>query len=54
MAALVARGRTLLDRELHLPKSWIGERDRRRQAGVHDEVEFATKATLGQRMLAKP
>ncbi len=36
------KGRTLIDRELYLPKS-IADRDRCRDAGVPEDVEFATK-----------
>lgn len=38
------RDRVLLDRRLYLPeKSWAADRDRRRDAGVPDEVTFATR-----------
>ncbi|MEV0713037.1 IS701 family transposase, partial [Nocardia aurea] len=47
------KGRTLIDRELYLPKSWTADRDRCRDAGVPEEVEFATKQVLAQRMLAR-
>lgn len=47
------KGRTLIDRELYLPKSWTTDRDRCREAGVPEEVEFATKQVLAQRMLAR-
>ncbi|MFJ9371625.1 transposase [Nocardia sp. NPDC101769] len=47
------KGRTLIDRELYLPKSWTADRDRCREAGVPDEVDFATKQVLAQRMLAR-
>lgn len=36
-------GHTLIDRELYIPQSWIGDRDWCRDAGLGDEVEFATK-----------
>ncbi len=52
-AYVTAKGRTLIDRELYLPKSWTADRDRCRDAGVPDEVEFATKQVLAQRMLAR-
>jgi SRSO17 transposase len=51
LAYATGKGRTLIDRELYLPKSWTGDRDRCREAGVPDDVEFATKATLAQQML---
>ena len=46
-------GRALLDRELYLPVSWTDDRDRCRQAGISDDVSFATKPGLAQRMLAR-
>ncbi|WP_435831821.1 IS701 family transposase [Nocardia salmonicida] len=52
-AYTTAKGRTLIDRELYLPKSWTADRDRCREAGVPDDVEFATKQVLAQRMLAR-
>jgi SRSO17 transposase len=46
------RGRALIDRELYLPEhSWCADRDRCRQAGIDDEVVFATKPELARRML---
>ena len=47
------RGRTLIDREVYLPKSWTDDRERCQAAGVPDEVSFATKVTHGRRMLAR-
>jgi SRSO17 transposase len=46
-------GRTFVDRELYLPKEWAADRERRRQAGVPETVEFATKPQLAQRMLER-
>lgn len=46
-----AKGRALIDRELYLPASWTGDRERRAEAGIDEEVEFATKPMLAQRML---
>ena len=48
-----ARGRTLLDRELYLPQVWTEDRERRREAGVPEYVEFRTKPQLAQRMLER-
>lgn len=51
LAYATAVGRTLIDRELYLPKSWTEDRDRCAEAGIPDEVEFATKPELAMRML---
>ena len=53
LAYATGQGRTLIDRELYLPKSWIADRDRCREAAVPDTVEFATKAVLAQQMLGR-
>jgi len=47
------QGHTLLDRELYLPEEWTDDRERCRRAGIADEVEFATKPQLAQRMLER-
>ena len=46
------KGRALIDRELYLPQSWTGDRDRCREAGIPDEVQFATKPSLPARCWA--
>ena len=48
-----ARGRTLLDRELYLPQVWAEDRERRREAGVPEYVEFRTKPQLAQLRLER-
>jgi SRSO17 transposase len=53
LAYATPAGRTLLDRELYLPKSWTDDRERCREAGIGDEVEFATKPELAEKMLAR-
>src|SRR5262249_59660707 len=53
LAYASARGHALIDRELYLPASWTGDRDRCRAAGVPDEVEFATKPRQAQAMIAR-
>ena len=45
--------RTFLDRELYLPNAWTQDRDRCREAGIGEEVEFATKPELAMRMIAR-
>ena len=47
------KGRALIDRELYLPKSWTGDRDRCREAGVPDDVPFAAKPELARLMLGR-
>jgi SRSO17 transposase len=47
------QGHVLLDRELYLPREWADAPERRREAGVPDEVIFATKPQLAQRMLER-
>lgn len=46
-------GRTFLDRELYLPNAWTQDRDRCREAGIGDQVEFATKPELAMRMITR-
>jgi len=45
------RGHALIDRALYLPKSWIGDQQRRRQAGIPEEASFATKPALATAMI---
>jgi SRSO17 transposase len=47
------KGRALIDRELYLPRSWTDDRDRCRQAGVPDDVQFASKPELARLMLGR-
>ncbi|MGR8011259.1 IS701 family transposase [Streptomyces hypolithicus] len=43
LAYASVKGRALIDRELYVPASWTDDRERCRQAGIGDEVPFATK-----------
>jgi SRSO17 transposase len=45
--------RALIDRELYLPGSWTGDRDRCREAGIGDDVGFAVKPELARKMLER-
>jgi SRSO17 transposase len=45
--------RALIDRELYLPESWTSDRDRCRQAGIGDDVGFATKPELARKMMQR-
>jgi SRSO17 transposase len=53
LAYAAAAGRTFLDRELYLPKAWTEDRERCAQAGIGDQVQFATKPELAMVMLAR-
>lgn len=46
-------GRALIDRELYLPGSWAGDRERCRKAGISDKVAFATKPALAWTMIER-
>src|SRR3954452_3779791 len=47
------RGVAFVDRALYLPRAWTDDADRCRAAGIPKTVQFATKLTLPQRMLAR-
>lgn len=47
------QGHAFLDRELYLPQEWAQDAERRREAGVPEEVGFQTKPQLARRMLAR-
>jgi len=46
-------GHALLDRELYLPREWADDADRRAGARIPEEVSFATKPRLAERMLGR-
>jgi SRSO17 transposase len=45
------KGYAFIDRALYLPEEWTSDRVRCREAGIPDEVGFATKGELAKRML---
>jgi hypothetical protein len=48
------KGRALIDRELYLPEtSWCADRECCAEAGIGDEVEFATKLVRAEKMLER-
>ncbi|XVV05957.1 IS701 family transposase [Actinosynnema sp. CA-248983] len=53
LAYVSPEGRVSADRELYLPKSWTEDRERCAEAGIGDEVEFATTPVLAARMLQR-
>jgi SRSO17 transposase len=53
LAYATQKGQVLMDRELYLPKEWTEDRARCQEAGVPEEVEFATKLVLARRMLER-
>jgi SRSO17 transposase len=44
-------GHALIDRELYLPESWAGDRDRCAAAGIPEDTAFATKPELALAMI---
>jgi SRSO17 transposase len=53
LAYASARGHALIDRELYLPQSWTDDPERRRAAGIPQEVEFTTKPRQARAMLGR-
>ena len=49
LAYASAQGHALIDRELYLPKEWTGSA----AAAVPEDIEFATKPRLAQRMIER-
>jgi SRSO17 transposase len=47
------QGQAFIDRALYLPEEWTADRVRCREAGIPDEVGFATKGELAQQMLER-
>jgi SRSO17 transposase len=53
LAYATPAGRTLVDRELYLPKGWAQDAGRRAQARIPASVAFATKPELAMAMLTR-
>jgi SRSO17 transposase len=53
LAYASGKGHALIDRALYLPERWAGNAPRRTEAGVPDEIGFATKPKLGLAMLQR-
>jgi SRSO17 transposase len=50
---MTASGRSLIDRELYLPKEWIADKARCREAGIPVDVKHETKPELALDMLKR-
>jgi SRSO17 transposase len=53
LAYASSKGRTFIDRELYLPKQWADDAERRKEAGVPEDVKFSTKPQLAQKMIKR-
>ncbi len=53
LAYASAHGQAFIDRALYLPKAWVRDGERRREAGIPEAVGFATKGELARTMLAR-
>jgi len=53
LAYASAAGAAFIDRALYWPQEWADDRDRRAEAGVPEETQFATKIALAQDLLAR-
>ncbi len=47
------KGHALIDCELYLPKAWIDDPGRRREAGIPETLVFRTKCELAQQMIER-
>jgi len=53
LAYASAAGAAFIDRALYLPQEWAEDRERRGEAGIPEETQFATKIALAQELLAR-
>jgi SRSO17 transposase len=51
--AVPGGARALIDRDLYVPRSWTGDRERCAAAGIPEETRFATKPQLAQAMIER-
>jgi len=47
------KGKAFIDRELYLPQQWAVDQVRRKEAGVPEKIQFATKPELARSMLQR-
>jgi SRSO17 transposase len=50
---VTALGHSLIDAALYIPKPWIDDRERCREAGIPDSVDFQTKCELARRLVER-
>lgn len=53
LAYVTPHGHALVDRALYLPEEWAQDKERRREAGVPEEVAFRTKPAIGLELLER-
>jgi SRSO17 transposase len=53
LAYATPQGQAFLDRTLYLPREWAKDHKRREEAGIPDNIRFATKPRLAQQMLKR-
>jgi SRSO17 transposase len=53
LSYVTARGHTLLDRELYIPKRWFNDPERCREAGIPEITRFQTKCELASTMVER-
>jgi SRSO17 transposase len=53
LAYVTARGHTLIDRELYLPRDWLADQDRCQAASIPASVHFQTKPELAVQMIER-
>jgi SRSO17 transposase len=53
LAYASGKGAAFIDRALYVPQEWMVDRVRCREAGIGDEVTFATKGELARQMLVR-
>jgi SRSO17 transposase len=53
LVGVTPAGTGLLDHQLYLPKSWAADRQRRRRAGVPEDVVFRSKPQIGAALLRR-
>ena len=53
LSYVTPRGHALIDRDLSLPEDWLNDRQRCREAGIADSVQFHPKWELARPLLER-